>query len=323
MDFVLTLDNGYCQHAAVVMASICLNNIGKHRFYVISDCINYLNKRKFSSLSDLLKCDINFIFIEKEKFDDFPIGNKTANNYVTLATYYRLLLVDLLPKDLERIIYLDCDIVVNGSLDSLWNWRFSENAMIAALEDQKGMMERCVILGFPVKYSYFNAGVILFDLKKVRAIYSIQDVLAYIRNNYSKIKFHDQDILNVFFYDKKDFISLRFNVMDTFLKRQKSLPARYEKEYADLYNPVIVHYSGPIKPWFVECNHPYKVLYYYYLSKTPWSDYVPKSRYDNIVLRLLYRLKYWIKEALSIIVGKSERYKKEFYQIYTCCNLTK
>lgn len=294
MNIVLTFDNDYTSHAAVVITSLCLNNIGNHHFHVITDYISNENKDALVALVNSFKCTLTIYPVNINLLKDFPIGKKTTNTYVTLATYYRLFIIDILPKEINRVLYLDCDIVVNGSLEKLWNWKFSsEKTCISAVEEQhKLSINRAKALGYPEKYSYFNAGVLLIDLEKVRKIYSSKISIAFIKKNINIIRFHDQDVLNALFYNRKDFIPLEFNLLDIFLLRKSTIPSRYKDNYTHTLNsPIIIHYSGPLKPWHKECKHPLKDLYYKYLNYTIWRDYQPSYKYKSAIKRYLYYIK--------------------------------
>ena len=312
MNIVLTLDNHYCQHAATVIASICINNPNPHNFYLISDFISEDNKKKIEIQLSTTESKIYFIHIDKNLCNIFPIGKGTANNYISLAAYFRLFICDLLPIELERILYLDCDLIVNGSLKDLWNWKFSPNACIAVLEEQEQIRnDRTKVLHYPREYSYFNSGVILIDLQKIKENYSSSKAINFVKNHFHIIKFHDQDVLNYFFYDKKDFFPLKFNVMDIFLHKKSKLPKRYISEAEALLNPTIIHFSGPIKPWFKECKHPYKELYYFYLSNTEWKNYSTISKYPSIMGKLSYQLKTLIKNILGIVRIKNYDFRTD------------
>ena len=300
MNIVLTFDNSYTNHAAVVITSLCLNNAGNHHFYVITDYISNENKEVLLNLVISFKSKLTIYNINISLLKDFPIGKGTTNTYVTLATYYRLFIIDVLPVEVNRVLYLDCDIVVNGSLDELWNFKFSsEENCIAGVEEQHVIAKnRSKALGYQEIYSYFNAGVLLIELEKMRKIYSSQKSIAFIKQNIDIIKFHDQDVLNAFFYDKKDFLPLTFNLLDIFLLRKSTIPSRYRNNLTTLKNPIIIHYSGPLKPWHKECKHPLKYLYYKYLSYTIWKDFRPSYKEKSIFKRYLYYIKSFIARIL-------------------------
>lgn len=311
MNIVLTLDNNYCQHAAVVIASVCYNNPQKHIFFIITDYISEHNIAILSKLVQSYNSTIIFRNINLDLTKNFPIGIHTANTYVTLATYYRLFMIDLLPSYIDKVLYLDCDLVVNGSLEELWNWEFKGITCIAAVEEQLSIgIKRTKALGYPQKYSYFNAGVLLVDVNKMREAYSYKKAINYIQQKKDIIQYHDQDVLNGLFYDKKEFLPLEFNVMDIYLYQRTKLPQRYINEEKSLLSPKIIHFSGPMKPWFKECKHPYKELYYFYLSNTEWRSYIPKSKFTKRQDKLIYLAKELTKKFLGLLRIKCYNFRK-------------
>ena len=298
MNVLLTFDDNYSQHAGVVMTSFCINNVGENKFYVISDYISNDNKNKLIEIAHRFDSDISFLFISKEQTIDFPIGRKTANSYVSIATYFRLFLTEVLPDSIDKILYIDCDVIVNSSLDGLWNSAFEPNHCIIALEESPTMsISGCKRLHYPAHYSYFNAGVLLIDLSLFKKFYHFDDAVYFITHN--NIIFHDQDVLNGMLYDKKQFMDLKYNVMDYHLIRDSKFPQRYQKERNQLFDPVIIHYSGPIKPWHKECKNPYTYKYYQYLQETPWKDYIPQYKYEWIKPRTIHLIKSLVKWLLD------------------------
>ncbi len=314
MNVLLTFDDNYCQHAAVVLASLCKNNTQESiSVYVITDYISETNKDK---IGDILKCynaTIQYIIIDYSSTKDLPFGKGTSNKYITnIATYYRLFVTELLPKDIERILYLDCDIVINDSLNILWTWEFSSGSCIAAVEEMPSIIKESTFrLNYPVDYSYFNAGIILFDLTKLRKMYSVEVAFDFINKHRTLIKYHDQDVLNALLYKQKDFLPIKYNLMEGFLYRLNTNWERCKNNEDDILNPAIIHFAGPLKPWYKECNHPYKQLYYEYLRMTPWKNYVPVYRYNTVKENCIYHFKSFLKFILDTLNLKAYRFRKD------------
>lgn len=318
MNILLTFDNNYCQHAAVVLTSLCMNNINETiSVYVISDYISNENKNKLFEVLKTYNATIQYIIIDKSLTKNLPFGKETSNNYITnIATYYRIFITELLPKTIGRILYLDCDIVINDSIKPLWNWKFSLDACIAVVEEMPAIVKESTYrLNYPFSYSYFNAGIILFDLDKLREIYTINDAFEYIQTHRNSIKYHDQDILNAILYKNKDFLPIKYNLMEGFLYKLNANWERCKKYKDDLFNPAIIHYAGPLKPWYSECNHPYKQLYYYYLNKTSWNDYEPQFKYNTIKSKCIHALKSVIKLMLDYMHIRAYQFRKDLPNI--------
>lgn len=303
MNIVLTFDNNYTQHAAVVIASACYNNKKNITFYVVSDYISEKNLSRLNEIVFQYNCTIKYVQLSLDslnEIDKFPIGKKTANTYINKSAYYRLFIPYVL--DIDKALYLDCDIVVSSDLSELYNYSFHSEICIASLEDNIAVSSKGPSrLGYPSTYSYFNSGVLLLDLNLMRTLYSFTDLLKCLEERKNSIMYHDQDVLNILFHNHKVFIPLIYNVMDVFLIKNINLPPSLVGQYKSVYNPTVIHYSGSIKPWHKECKNPYRFEYLRYLRMTPWNGICFSYKYDTIGERLIYIIKNVIKKVLEFL----------------------
>ena len=309
MNILLTFDNNYTQYAGVTLTSFLMNNQGNHTIYVISDYISEKNREMLSNICTERGSDIHYIYIHAEDTKDFPVGKGTINPTLTIATYFRLFLADLLPNTIKKVLYIDCDIIVNDSLEDLWNTEFHEGKCIAGLEEMPDLaIDGCKRMGYPLEYSYINAGVILFNLETLRKSYSVAKAIDFIKQHISNIRYHDQDVLNAMLYDKKQFIDLKYNVMDTHLVRGAVFPKRYQDYRDSIFSPVIIHYTGYFKPWNIESNNPYTFKYFEYLENTPWKGTKPTRKLKTVKSFCVFKAKHFAKMFLDFIHVKNYRY---------------
>lgn len=296
MDILLCLDNAYSPYATAVINSVCINNTGAHNFYIITDYISEDNKNKIRKFSNDKGSNVYFLNIDKDDTKGFPIGRKTANTYISIATYFRLFLLRLLPQEVQKIIYLDCDLVVDGDISSLWNTPIHEDKLILAVEDDnRSALKGPKRLGYDSKFSYFNAGVMLVNVSGIRKICKHEDIINYIKNNTDKILYHDQDVLNAMFHKYVQFLPLRYNVLDANYVKGHKLNNRYKKEKDAIFHPLIIHFSGPIKPWHTECRHPLKNKYIEYINNTPYGHNKIQRKYCSLSSRIKFSFKEVIK----------------------------
>jgi lipopolysaccharide biosynthesis glycosyltransferase len=127
------------------------NNNYKINFFLIGNLTNE-NKREFISLKKIQDFEIEFIGINEKQFKGLPIFKTYDSKIVSLANYYRLLIPELLPSEIEKVIYLDCDIILNKDISELWNINI------------KNYLGGCVEIG----QSYFNSGVMVLNLYEFR-----------------------------------------------------------------------------------------------------------------------------------------------------------
>lgn len=250
----ISCDDNYAKYAGIVIASILLNakEDDDLNFYILDGDISDNAKVRIDRLRQIRDFNISYVKIDPSQFDVYR--NIITHKYVSLATYYRLKLSELLPK-VERVIYLDCDVIVRKSLDEFFKTDLGDN-YIAGVIDAR------------VKYKpkwkdtqYINAGVFLMDLAKIRRD-GIEDKFAqYAKDNIENIKAGDQDIINFTLDGKIKIVDDRWNVqVSSFLSRSS-----FTKD------PYIIHYIARQKPWiFASYNH-FKNEYFKVLEHTPWA----------------------------------------------------
>lgn len=268
------LDNNYVTHCATVIASIIENNHNHCNisFHLISADLSNSNKSKLNQWINEKKelYHIYFYDIDQAIFDNFPLGQ----TYLNITCYYRLLIPTLL-TEINKAIYLDCDTIVLGSLEGLWNTNI-ENKTWAGVRDRINDYIRVYNrLDYPLAYGYFNDGVMLLNLDEMRKV----DMLSISKDIESNIplalKNHEQDILNKIFYKNKQALDFKYNLLEYYLYTEDwlYLDRKYYPEIVEACkNPVIVHFCMPQKPWHIECINPYKELYYKYRKMTPWPE---------------------------------------------------
>jgi len=283
------LDDGYAECTCVSMASMLANTKSKIHFHVISNRLSDENKAKLSSLSERFshgKWSFHEFSFDSNKFE---IGN----TYLTIETYYRFFLPAILP-DLERILYIDGDTVINGDISELYNTNLGAHTAGVIVDSfSSKLTERNKAIGFNNDDLYFNAGVILIDLRKFKKYKFDKQISTIIPKLYKKLKklnqgwSADQELLNYRFNADKSalFLPLKYNFMDRARNYVAPLPYRrncYElKDWALAYsNPVIIHYNAS-KPFPLDgtIKHSYNWrLYYKYKAFTPFYDPLDEKR---------------------------------------------
>ena len=278
INIVFACDNNYAQHLCVSMASILLNNRNGsyYKFFILDGGISEKNKNKIKSLNYIKNFSIKFYEMKDDNFSDFKLNR----HHISIATYYRLMLFDLLDKDIKKIIYLDCDTIIKKDLSQLWEIDLEEYFALV-IEDECGITQS-ERLGLPISYKYFNAGVLVFNVKKMKEFDFYNKCLNCYKNNKNIITLQDQDILNILLNNKCKFIPLNWNANsriyldDNFKRLNISFCKKfYTKEEEDnaKYNPYILHYTGEAKPWDIYCKHPLKNEYFRYLRFTEFRLY--------------------------------------------------
>ena len=285
MNILLSTDNNYTMPTGVLMHSIGVNNSVSVCYHILVDeLFTNDNKEKLERVAQKYEHSVSFYVIPKDYVSYLPLDSKTA--HVTLATYYRLFITKVLPKSINKIIYLDSDIIVRKSILDLWNTDLEEKA-IGVVHDMDELRHiHPKRLPYPIEYGYFNAGVLLINLSYWRKHNCLEKFMDFANDNYEIIKLHDQDILNSVFYDKKEWISLTYNFQSGFIYHSSyrlNIPDISSEIEAFKHDPTIIHYAAKIKPWMIECYSPYCNEWRHYWRMSEWKDVrLAGDSYKNI-----------------------------------------
>jgi len=210
--------------------------------------------------------------------------------HISNAMFDRLFIHKLIPE-IDCAIYLDADTVVTGDLNELYEIDLQGKCLGAMIEvpfeyDIKTVGYNAIrLLKLDIDTFYFNSGVLLLDLKKLRKINFIQKCQEYFNKYQENIIWPDQDILNGVLGKHTHFILPKFNAevydgamaaadyRDFFDFYGKTLPYTKHEIYAAINVPVVLHFLGRAKPWI----HPgkyslHKEKYWQYYNLSPWQD---------------------------------------------------
>jgi len=290
---VFATDENYIQHLSVALISLLINNDGcNFDIYIICSEISEENFIKLQSIGNKYQSILHQIVVNDEVFDSL-----VTNHHFTKANYYRLLIPKFIKDDI--VLYLDADIVVNGSIKDLFDINL-ENKYIGAILNPG--FNRHKELKMKLDSDYFNSGVMLINNKLWIANSLTDKVIKFVDYNQSVIQFVDQCGLNAVINGKWIKISLKFNQQAVI----------FEKDFKEKYNcfaddelneakenPVIIHYTGSSKPWHFRNKHPYKHLYWKYLRMTPFKRYFSED------LTVVNVIKWAILESIKkFIKGK-------------------
>lgn len=298
INIVFASDNNYAQHTAVAMASVLVNTKvpQKIQFYLIDDEIQTENKEKITKTVQKLGGSVEFIKIKNSRLEDCYVSGELSR-----ASYFRLDIANILDESIEKIIYLDCDLLVYDDIEKMWQLDMGGKAVAATCDlgimaSARVRKQKNKFIGLPFDAPYFNAGVLMMDLTKWRQGNYAEAIIALATQN--KYPNHDQDALNKFFMNNWQEIPLRWDVIppvfNLFLKIVTK-PALRKKAIEAKLNPAIFHYAGGYKPWEYEIHEGFNEKYYEYLKLTEFKDakmpQFDKRRKNRSIKRQMLRLK--------------------------------
>lgn len=315
MNIIYASNNEYAKYLGISMISLFDNNkdLDKITVYILSQNIDSINVEHLLNIANRYQRNINFIdiseFEEHIPFDFFTSGY----NSIVLS---RLFLCSYIPSDIERILYLDCDIIVNGSIKALETIVFGSN-LAAAVPELYMPADKKALIGFRKEEIYYNAGVFLVNLALWRSNNMESIFIEYYRSKNGRLLYNDQDILNHCCKGRILTLSYTYNLSPNlyyfpryFVKRlQPAYDLRSPEKYTHILSePAIIHYMGDERPW-IEGNHNrYRKQYEYYYKRSPWCN-EPLIQGQKLymfcyhVLNLATRVCPWFRILFSKLIG--------------------
>ena len=249
MHILVTLDRNYLPPLRVMLNSLLLNNPGESfEVYLIGDG---LTAEDLTGLEALLadRGRLHPVEVPEDLFADAPVAR-----YWTRAMYYRLLSAQVLPEKLDRVLYLDPDVLVINPVRPLYDTDLEGNLMAAAthtglLAGITDPVNRVRLENYEAE-AYYNSGVLLMDLEAMRREVRPSDIFDYAREHADILLLPDQDILNGLYgarilgvddslwnYDARRFDRYR-------LVSQGEKDMDWVAEHT-----AILHFCGKRKPW--------------------------------------------------------------------------
>lgn len=299
----IACDDNYAKYAAVVVSSIVNNTKSKVSFFILSRGLSrentlYLSESAKGNPLEILKVDAKI-------FESFDV--KMHWKYITIETCFRYLIADLRP-DIDKAIYLDCDVIALDDIAKLYSIDLGD-ALAGVVKEKSGS-------------DYFCAGVMLFNCKRIREENLVNEFMKKSAELNGKLKFFDQDVLNIVLKNRVKFIDPRWQITPFSFGKNSGLSRTCQ--YQALSNPGIVHLSGNDKPWQTPrgiAANPFSPFFFYYLADTPYkserSKILSKFKPVSSALKLFYRnpailfkRQFWLRRAFykkSVAALKSKQ----------------
>lgn len=260
-------DSNYLQHTYTMLFSLLKNNTFNIVLHCFSSDYSTHDKAQINQLTKEFKhCSIQFYAIDNNVFNGFVI-----THHITLATYYRIIIPELLNQNIDKIIYLDCDMIIDGNIHTLWETNLNNCIVAAVAEPAFNDFKR---LNLQAADGYFNAGMLVIDLIRWRKNNLTKTIIQYIQNNLDKIIFWDQDALNACLKGQWKKLPPVYNQQSALFQiSNKLLLNNYSANELAMAakNPIIIHYTGSSKPWHLLNYNPFGYKYTQYLKHTPFA----------------------------------------------------
>lgn len=292
MNITASLNSKYMRYTYVMLTSLFENQPEDVDIYIylLQSDLTYQDKVYLENLVQSYKGTMHWLQIDR---DIFPKSCVVSESW-TIETYYRLALMDVLPADVDRILYLDVDTIINKSLAELYATDFGEDVICACPEPFYGTFPdfRNEIFEEQLKqgFTYFNAGVLLLDVNVMRNKYHLEDYLKVAEKLDYKLQALDQDLLNYMHWNEVKIIDASY--YNLFARLAYNCDVNYEQVKEE---SCIIHFLGK-KPWSGNADHfDIEKLWWDYAKQTPFyqefiEEFIKGADSDSEAQEILYSL---------------------------------
>lgn len=288
MNFCFAINEGYVDYCRVAMVSILENNQADGtKFHILTDVLSDAARKRLIETAAAYGSVVKIY----EMDDSRLVGQKTTwSKYA----WYRIFASDVISHDVDKLLYLDCDVVVTGDISQLFTIDMTDKSVAGVTDVMAINADLYDRVGYSHQKGYFCTGVLMMNLAYFREHDLGKRILNFAVRNPEKIQFPDQDALNCVCCDTKVTLPLKYGVLAPFFTNQDFIK-EYCDEVADALNdPRIVHYAG-CAPWIKEYSS--HLLEYEFWK---YADLVGGIEVQRRITGLAL-VKHRIKELLGII----------------------
>ncbi|MBD5413190.1 MAG: glycosyltransferase family 8 protein [Treponema sp.] len=269
---------------AEITFHIVSKDIGEHDLFLLEKNIEHYNNAK-----------IIFHRITPEHDHKFIIRN---DDHLSVETYYRFFLPELLSSNINKVLYLDADVICVDSIQQLFDTDLTGCAVGLCYDTNYNEIQKFNRLEYDYKYGYYNAGVMLINLDYWRKKQLANTLIDFVVHNPEKCLCHDQDAINAICHKSLKILPLRYNCQTAFFRlyaweNRKEYPKQLA--YSDtiecnkwhevkeaIERPCLIHFTARIKPWHKESHAPFGSVWRKFYSKSLWKDRRLKSKYSKL-----------------------------------------
>ena len=290
LNVLFASDDNYVSFLSIAMYSLLENNqheFDKINIFILYDGISEKNRGKIQN--SISNYDCSLTFIKTKKLDELDINIMTLErnmNISSLTTYSRLFISNLLPNDIDKILYLDCDSLIVRSLKGFWDENIDDYYCAGILDCINTTIKQ--EYGFSKDDTYINAGVLLINLKKWREENVELKFIDFMAQNQHRFYQHDQGVINNVFKNKIKIVHPKYNLQIHFQSFDYDLSRKFNCMETEYYsreiveeaqkNPVFLHFCGSeyFRPWY-NPEHPSAELFRKYAELVDCEDVIDYS----------------------------------------------
>lgn len=245
INVLVTLDENYIPYLNVMLKSLVLSNADC--FFDVYLLHSSVCEKSVLETREILGDCGNLKMINAS---DIALSDAPTTVRYPKEIYYRIFAAKYLPSDLDRVIYLDPDIIVNGSVKELYDTPM-DNYFFAAASHIGPFLRKIneLRLDMEEESPYINSGVMLMNLKRLRAEQRLDDVFEFIEKRKNILMLPDQDIISALYGSKILALdTFRYNMTERLFMAHLPFERGFDLDWVRK-NSVIIHYCGRNKPW--------------------------------------------------------------------------
>ena len=267
MNLLLTLDENYLLPCKVMLDSFFAGNPQETdvKVYLLHSQIPARKLAELGAFCADFGAELRPIAVDPALFAHAPTSKRYPKEM-----YYRLLSPLILPREVERVLYLDPDMLIINPLRPLWEQELNGNVFAAA--SHTGLTEMANEINhrrLDTEHEYFNSGVMIIDLKAARALVTAEDVFRCVSEHEKELILPDQDVFNML-YGKQTLpvedVLWNYDVRN-YSKYLIRSSGRHDLSWV-MANTAVLHFCGKNKPWQADYKNPFGMLYLHYQNLT-------------------------------------------------------
>lgn len=255
---VVATDDGFGLPTAVTLRSLSVHSSSPVTVWVLAHLVRAETKRRVeASIEDGVT--IEWVDLDATTVENVPDSGLGS------ASLFRLLVGEVLPATLQRVLYLDVDTLIEDDIRPLLHSELRATAAAVRsvhypVVSTYGALDNWPHLGLDPRAAYFNSGVLLLNLDKWREAEIGHRALDHLRSPYSRGNLADQEALNVALAGRWEELDPRWNVQSPFLADNRSIHVWWSDDQIReaRESPAIIHYLDRPKPWHRDATHPWK-----------------------------------------------------------------
>ena len=331
MNVMYASDDNYAWLMGISMISLFENNKESKEVnvFLFGDNLSKENEEILAGIAEKYGRGFMHIDVEKVKIPDYIMSERYPK-----STFSRLFAYSLLPREIEKLIYLDCDTIVMGSLEEMFAMDVEGKAFLATRDCMGRAYKRKI--GLKDSDTYINAGVMLMNMKRLREIPIAERMVAFVEKYAEAMTYADQEIVNGIFQGDFGILPVEYDMQTQFvqypyeeivkIRHPHHFYSKEEIEYGKQY-PKIYHYTTcmlDVRPWFANSEIDNAWVFDKYMQMSPWKD---KKRtiktfngIENEVLKMVEKLPNGLRLSVLGLIHSTLRpnfyiLKNKIYQI--------